>query len=40
MAFKLLEKLKPDIEIKKKALQQKIKKLESKKQNLLDLRLE
>ena len=40
MAFKILEQSKPDIINKKKAILSKIKKLENKKQNLLDLRLE
>ena len=40
LAFRLLEQLKPDIELKKNAINKKIKKLEEKKQTLLDLRLE
>jgi hypothetical protein len=40
LAFRLLEQLKPDIELKKNAINKKIEKLEEKKQTLLDLRLE
>lgn len=40
MAFKLLEKWKPDEQAKLKAIESDIKKLKEKKENLLDLRLE
>lgn len=40
MALKILEQLQPDIISKKNAIKSKITKLENKKQNLLDLRLE